>query len=267
MADRTVLFRTSDGAFQDLSSGDNLLAAGVKRAGTVTIDATAGNVVLVASADITLTASDDVSLLASDGIILNAGNITANATISNVSFAALMDIILNASGDITIMATDDVLVSSGDTLTLDAGTKIIFDSPTGSAYDAANERWGFGNVSPSVQWDFFSASPSATQGHMRVRTSTGTMFEVDLQNGLVTVGSSLVPAQLRTWATTIMAALRVGSVAGDPSTLANGDVWYDTSTGKFRARENNLNVDVIGGGGETSAQDIWRLSMLHQVAG
>lgn len=202
MADRSVLFRTSNGAFQDFATGDTLLAAGVKRAGTVTINATAGDVNLVASANVTL----------------------------------------------------------------DAAAKVIFDSPNASAYDAANERWGFGNVSPSVQWDFFSAAPSATQGHMRVRNSTGTMFEVDLQNGLVTVGSSLVPAQLRTWATTILAALRVGSVAGDPSTLANGDVWYDSTSNKFRARENGASVDIIGGGSTVSPEDVWRLGLLHGVS-
>lgn len=194
MADRSVLFRTSNGAFQDFATTDTLLAAGVK-----------------------------------------GSTVTISSTVSD--------------------------------LTLDSASKVIFDSPNSSAYDAVNERWGFGNVSPSVQWDFFSAAPGATQGHMRVRNSTGTMFEVDLQNGLVTVGSSLVPAQLRTWATTIMAALRVGSVAGDPSTLANGDVWYDTTSGKFRARENGSSVDMIGGGGSTvSPEDIWRYSLLHGVA-
>lgn len=226
MGDRSTLFRTSNGAFQDVSTSDNLLAAGLKRA--------SGNItVLTLVGDIILSSSDDISILGTD-----------NATLSS----------------------SDILLSSILDTVIDAGGKIIFSSPDASAYDAANQRWGFGNPSPSVQWDFFSAAPSATQGHMQVRNSTGTMFEVDLQNGLVTVGSSLVPAQLRTWATTILAALRVGSVAGDPSTLANGDIWYDATSGKFRARESGSSVDIIGGGSSVSPEDVWRLGLLHGVS-
>ena len=155
MADRSVLFRLSNGAFQDVATGDNLVAAGVKRAGTITINATTGNVELTAAA-----------------------------------------------------------------------------------------------------------------GTIKARTALGTMFEVDLQNGFVIVGSALAPAQLRTNATATLAALRVGSITGDPSTLANGDIWYDSTSNKFRARENGSSVDMIGGGSSSvSPEDVWRLGLLHQVAG
>ena len=43
--------------------------------------------------------------------------------------------------------------------------------------------------------------------------------------------------------------INVGSQAGDPSSLANGDMWYNSSTDKLRARENGASVDVIGGSG------------------
>lgn len=52
-----------------------------------------------------------------------------------------------------------------------------------------------------------------------------------------------------TTASSTVAAIRIGSVAGDPSSLANGDVWYDSTSNKFRARENGASVDMIGGGG------------------
>ena len=45
------------------------------------------------------------------------------------------------------------------------------------------------------------------------------------------------------------AGINFGSQAGDPSSLADGDVWYNSTTGKFRAREGGVTVNIIGGGG------------------
>lgn len=50
--------------------------------------------------------------------------------------------------------------------------------------------------------------------------------------------------------------LNVGAQAGDPSTPSNGDIWYNSTTGKFRKRENGstTDMDTVGAGsfGETS---------------
>jgi hypothetical protein len=40
----------------------------------------------------------------------------------------------------------------------------------------------------------------------------------------------------------------LGSLAGDPASPANGDVWYNTATGKFRGRQGGSVVDLIGAG-------------------
>lgn len=45
------------------------------------------------------------------------------------------------------------------------------------------------------------------------------------------------------------AGINVGEFAGDPSPLENGDVWYNTSTNKFRCRENGASTDCVGAGG------------------
>lgn len=44
------------------------------------------------------------------------------------------------------------------------------------------------------------------------------------------------------------AGLNTGSVSGDPSSLGNGDIWYNSSTGRFRGRENGSSVDLRVGG-------------------
>lgn len=50
------------------------------------------------------------------------------------------------------------------------------------------------------------------------------------------------------------AGINDGSVAGDPSSLANGDRWYNSSTNKFRCRENGSTVDCISSGSGSVGQ-------------
>jgi hypothetical protein len=48
--------------------------------------------------------------------------------------------------------------------------------------------------------------------------------------------------------------IRLVPVAGPPSSLSNGDIWYDLTLNKFRARQNGSTVDLIGGGGTALLQ-------------
>lgn len=45
------------------------------------------------------------------------------------------------------------------------------------------------------------------------------------------------------------AGLNVGAHTSAPSSLTNGDIWYDSTGNKFKCRENGSSVDCIGGGG------------------
>ena len=44
--------------------------------------------------------------------------------------------------------------------------------------------------------------------------------------------------------------VNIGLAVGDPSATNDGDLWYNSSTNKFRTKENGVNVDVVGGSGE-----------------
>ena len=46
-----------------------------------------------------------------------------------------------------------------------------------------------------------------------------------------------------------MVALQLYPNAGDPGTVADGDLWYNATTGKFRGRQAGASYDLIGGGG------------------
>lgn len=45
-----------------------------------------------------------------------------------------------------------------------------------------------------------------------------------------------------------MIALQLNPNAGDPGTVADGDLWYNGSTGKFRGRQAGTSIDLAGGG-------------------
>ena len=53
-----------------------------------------------------------------------------------------------------------------------------------------------------------------------------------------------------------MVALQLNPNAGDPGTVADGDLWYNSSTGKFRGRQGGVSIDLSGGSGATAAYGI-----------
>lgn len=58
---------------------------------------------------------------------------------------------------------------------------------------------------------------------------------------------------------TTNSGINVGTLAGDPSSADNGDVWYNSSTHKYRGVENGVVVDLGGGGGGGGAG--WRMTL------
>ena len=53
--------------------------------------------------------------------------------------------------------------------------------------------------------------------------------------------------------TKVQKGLRLTPAAGDLAGPVDGEVWYDSTAAKFRARQNGVNVDVIGSGGGGSS--------------
>jgi Protein of unknown function (DUF2793) len=72
--------------------------------------------------------------------------------------------------------------------------------------------------------------------HFKVSADGATFFEsliVSGASGLVTLKNNAV----------------LDPQVADPTTPSNGQLWYNSTTGKFRARQNGTSLDVIGGGG------------------
>lgn len=63
-----------------------------------------------------------------------------------------------------------------------------------------------------------------------------------------------------------ISGLNVGAHTADPSTLVNGDIWYNSTTNKFRARENGASVDMIGAAGATALNDLTDVTITTRAA-
>ena len=62
------------------------------------------------------------------------------------------------------------------------------------------------------------------------------------------------------------AGLNVGSVAGDPSAPANGDLWYDSTANELTGRINGANV-ALGAGGSTGLPQVTSTSWQRMAIG
>ncbi len=54
----------------------------------------------------------------------------------------------------------------------------------------------------------------------------------------------------------VMAALQLNPLAGDPGTVADGDLWYNSGSGTFRGRQSGVSIDLTGGSAATSAYGV-----------
>lgn len=67
--------------------------------------------------------------------------------------------------------------------------------------------------------------------------------------GVIPTGTqNTLTGQLITSPTSTLSGFNTGSLAGDPSTLTNGDIWYNSSLPALRARINGASVSLGAGG-------------------
>jgi len=159
-------------------------------------------------------------LLVFDGTIWSAP--PAPSQLQNLSLLGV-----NASAD----ATNKLAVSSSSVLFNHAGAGIQFK---------VNKNIAANTASLLFQDNFSGRAELGLTGddnlHFKVSADGSTFFEsliISGAGGLVTIKNNAV----------------LDPQAADPTTPTNGQLWYNSTSGKFRARQNGTNIDVIGGGG------------------
>ena len=136
---------------------------------------------------------------------------------------------VNATAD----ATNKLAVSSSSVLFNHVGAGIQFK---------VNKNAAANTASLLFQDNFSGRAEVGLTGddnlHFKVSGDGATYFEsfiVSGASGLVTMKNNVV----------------LDPQVADPTTPINGQLWYNSTSGKFRARQNGASVDVVGGGGVT----------------
>lgn len=89
-----------------------------------------------------------------------------------------------------------------------------------------------------------NANFTFTSNTLTVRTVSGTTgLSLTSNSGSIT---SLIKHLFT--AGSVNPGINIGSFAGDPSSLSNGDIWYNSTTGKFRGREAGVSVNLTDTG-------------------
>ncbi len=140
---------------------------------------------------------------------------------------------VNATAD----ATNKLAVSSSSVLFNHVGAGIQFK---------VNKNAAANSASLLFQDNFSGRAEVGLTGddnlHFKVSVDGSTFFEsliVSGASGLVTFKNNAV----------------LDPQAADPTTPSNGQLWYNSTSGKFRARQNGANIDVVGGGGGVTDGD------------
>lgn len=186
---------------------------------------------------------------------------------------------LLSGADFTVMSGGDFVVASGGTFTLASGSTVTFGAPL----SMANGGLGVALTDPGADRLLFWDDSAGFFAHLTLGTGisiTGTTINATGTGDVVGPASSTDNALARFDSTTgklvqnstttlsdagafafadgvkqtfnpdgTTAGFNVGSHATDPSSPANGDMWYDSGNNTLDARINGATVNLGAGGG------------------
>lgn len=180
----------------------------------------------------------------------DSGNNTLDARINGATVslgagggAVATDAIWDAKGDLAVGTGANTAAK----LTAGANGLVL----TTDSAEVTGLKWS----SVAGTGDVVGPGSSTDNALARFDSTTGKL----IQESVVTVGDTGIfafPDNIRqTFNPGANAAgINVGSVAGDPDTPSNGDLWYDSSANELTARINGANVALGAGGGLTMDQ-------------
>jgi hypothetical protein len=175
---------------------------------------------------------------------------------------------MGAAGVFTFAERSAPSVSSANTATLyfDSTSDTLKISENGGAYvDLAD----FGSYVTAVEGIGGGAvdlaiSTTDITGDVGISTASN-VVTIHLPSvgpgvrGLVAAADTTFPSFRYTFApSATKAGVNVGTIAGDPSSPTDGDIWYDGTAEELTARINGANVALgAGGGGSVATDSIW----------
>ncbi len=172
---------------------------------------------------------------------------------------------VSSSGDLTVAPTGEDLVLNGHFSPSTDGLRDLGGSAlrwrTGyfkSGLALSNATSGTITLQPvtGALGTVTLSLPAATDTLVG-KATTDTLTNKTLSTGTaITVSVTYTAGVKQTFAPDATnAGLNVGSLAGDPSSLANGDIWYNSTSNALKARINGVSVALGAGGGSLSDAD------------
>lgn len=149
---------------------------------------------------------------------------------------------LSMSGNITVAA--DFITSGANALTLTTtGTTDVTLPTSGTLTRTADNLGVFASTTSAQLATVLSDEEGSGGGFVRATSPTITTPTIS--------GAITFPDNVRQTFNpgTSAAGLNAGSIAGDPDTPSNGDIWYDLTANELTARINGANVALGAGGG------------------
>ncbi len=209
-----------------------LTSLGIRSTGTGAFDLTLANSEnLTAGRTLTFTVNDAARTI-------NLGGNLTTAAAFTTSGANALTLTTTGSTNVTLPTTGTLATLAGtENLTNKTVNGLTVTSSTGALTITNGKTASFSNT----------LTFTGTDGSSVAFGAGGTVAYVGLANTW-TAGVKQTFAPNGT-----TAGLNVGSVAGDPSTPANGDLWYDSTANELTARINGANVALGGGGGAVSS--------------
>jgi hypothetical protein len=153
---------------------------------------------------------------------------------------------------VNISSNSATIADSSGVQELYGGTTITLAQYSSAAFIYRSDRWvavsssasAAGNVvGPASSTDEAVARFDSTTGLLLQNTSTLTLSDAGVFSFADGVKQTFNPNGTN-------AGINVGSQAGDPSTPANGDLWYDSTANELTARINGSTVSLGAGAGD-----------------
>jgi len=214
-------------------------------------------------ADFTWNKTTNLLTLTSGGIVLATGGALKTST---TGADTLLIQAYNTGGAsyttfLTLTAGASPTMSVDQSLSWADGVKQTFNpNGTNAGINIGSQA---GDPSSPTNGDMWYDS----SGHLyriRVNGATATLATIATSQIFTnkTLSTGISVSQPLTWSSGIRQTfspdattpgINVGSFAGDPSTPSNGDIWYNSTSNKFRCYENGASANCIGSGGGTPA--------------
>lgn len=214
-------------------------------------------------ADFTWNKTTNLLTLTSGGIVLATGGALKTST---TGADTLLIQAYNTGGAsyttfLTLTAGASPTMSVDQSLSWADGVKQTFNpNGTNAGINVGSQA---GDPSAPANGDVWYDS----SGHLyrvRINGSTATLATIATSQIFTnkTLSTGISVSQPLTWSAGVRQTfspdattpgINVGSFAGDPSTPSNGDIWYNSTSNKFRCYENGASANCIGSGSATPA--------------